>query len=125
LIENKLFLKKKEITMRTAKTILDSFKIGFLAVPDDVYTLIFTAGTISDSLKINVKNNRVGENITFSIPNNKIAWGWLRNLADIRPVYNSINDGDDDIEVMPFCVSPAYTHRFGQPTKFTKSITPK
>jgi len=105
--------------MRTQQTILEQLRNGrFELLPNDIYTIIMHSGTISDTITINLTNSNNNENIDFAVGNTEASWNWLKNLADVRPVYYSI-DGN----IIPFWKSEAYQYRFGTASSFMQSIT--
>jgi hypothetical protein len=87
---------------------------GFITCPDDVFHIIIQTGCISNSITLQLVNQRRQENVRFSLPNKPEAWDILKKLDDMggRKVQVCYIDHDGGKSYQLFKESIAYKCRF-------------
>lgn len=96
----------KGLTMRTAKTMQESF----ITKPGDIFTVKGSKNCISSSITVEVANKGNNELFNITLSNTLPAWQMLLKLDNMggRSVFNQ--HGDD--APIPFKESMSYKHRF-------------
>ena len=102
-------------TKTTGPSLVDQINAGYVSTPGETMTIISHEGTIADSISIDV-DRPLQSTRHYSLPNNIVAWRWLRRFNDIggrRVVEKRImHDGTETIT--PLTETPAFIHRFGE-----------